>query len=373
MEADTMGVEAPPGLAGVIVARTQLSDVHGDEGWFQYRNRSAMALARTASFEDVWHLLLTGRLPDAMERRGFAERLTRARDDADLTRIVAAARTATTDPLAVLRATWPLVAAGRGHRPLYDLDEAERADSALELAAIVPTVIALVHRPDQRPVVTGRGTVVDHLVNVTGAAPDAWAQRALTAYLIAAMDHGFNASTFTARVIASTGADAGSCLAGALGALSGPLHGGAPSRALEALDGFRAAADIEPWVRSELAAGRRLMGFGHAVYRTADPRAELLKEIALQRGGELALLAAEYQRVAERVLAEVKPGRRLHANVELFAAVVMAECGIPRRLMTATFAVARAAGWAAHVVEQAREGKIIRPSARFTGPVARET
>jgi citrate synthase len=372
MEAKTFGIEVPPGLAGVIVARTELSDVHGEEGWFQYRDRSAIPLARTASFEDVWHLLLTGRLPEAAERATFAERIARAREGTDLREIVAAITPTTGDPVAVLKAAWPLVAARRGHPPLYDLDERARMDSAVELAAIAPTVIALVQRPDAEPIVTGRGTVTDHLVNVTGRAPDAWAERALTAYLIAAMDHGFNASTFTARVIASTGADVGSCLAGALGALSGPLHGGAPSRSLDALDGFRTIADIEPWVRAELAAGRRLMGFGHAVYRTADPRAELLKELALQRGTSIAQLAAAYQGIAEEVLAQVKPGRRLHANVELFAGVVMEQCGIPRPLMTATFAIARAAGWAAHVLEQARDPKIIRPSARFTGPTARD-
>nr|WP_274638095.1 citrate/2-methylcitrate synthase [Microbacterium bovistercoris] len=364
-------IEVPRGLAGVVVAETGLSDVHGDEGWFQYRDRSAVGLAASASFEDVWHLLLIGDLPDPAQRRVFAERIARARDGADVRETVAALRGVTADPVAVLKAAWPVLSARRGMSALYDLDEAGRTASALELAAVTPTIVALAHRAGSAPVTTGRGVVADHLANLTGREPDAWAERALSAYLIAAMDHGFNASTFAARVIASTGADLASCLAGALGALSGPLHGGAPARALEAIDRFDDVDDIEPWVRAELASGRRLMGFGHAVYRTADPRARLLRDLAVQRGGHRVEIAVAYERIAEQVLAEVKPGRGLHANVELFAAVVMELCGVPRELMTPTFAVARTIGWTAHAVEQARDPKIIRPAARFTGPAVR--
>jgi citrate synthase len=209
--------------------------------------------------------------------------------------------------------------------------------------------------------------VANYLHEVTGRVPDAATERALTAYLIAVMDHGFNASTFTARVIASTGADAAACLAGALGALTGPLHGGAPSRALEGLDAVGTSAGIEPWIRQELSAGRRLMGFGHAVYRTADPRAQLLKRVALAHGGARAELAQEFEQTAERLLAEAKPGRELHANVEFWAAVVMEQCGLPREMFTPTFAIARTIGWTAHLLEQARDPKIIRPSARYVG------
>jgi len=182
------------------------------------------------------------------------------------------------------------------------------------------------------------------------------------------MDHGFNASTFTARVIASTGADVAACLTGALGALTGPLHGGAPARALDGLDAVGSPERIEPWIRGELDAGRRLMGFGHAVYRTADPRAQLMKRVARELGGARVALALEFERTAERLLAEAKPGRELHANVEFWAAIVMEECGIPREMFTPTFAIARTIGWTAHILEQADDPKIIRPSARYVGP-----
>jgi citrate synthase len=207
--------------------------------------------------------------------------------------------------------------------------------------------------------------VADYLERVTGREPDARSIRALSAYLIATLDHGFNASTFTTRVIASTGADMASCIVGGLGALSGPLHGGAPSRALDALDAVGTPADIEPFIRAELAAGRRLMGFGHAVYRTVDPRSRLMKQVALDFGGPRVALAVEYEETAQRLLAEYKPGRDLHTNVEFYAAVVLEQCGIPREMFTPTFAMSRIVGWSAHVLEQAREEKIIRPSSRY--------
>ena len=215
--------------------------------------------------------------------------------------------------------------------------------------------------------------VARYLHQVTGEVPDAETERALTAYLIAVMDHGFNASTFTARVIASTGADAAACLVGALGALTGPLHGGAPSRALDGLDAVGTPDRIEPWIRGELAAGRRLMGFGHAVYRTADPRAQLMKRVAQRQGGPRVELALAFESTAERLLAESKPGRELHANVEFWAALVMEQCGLPRSMFTPTFAIARTIGWTAHVLEQAADRKIIRPSARYVGAPVRRT
>jgi len=252
-------------------------------------------------------------------------------------------------------------------RPVYDLDDDARLGDAIELAAAAPVVLAALHG-GRREALPGRGVVANYLYQVTGEVPDAAHERALTTYLIAVMDHGFNASTFTARVIASTGADVASCLAGALGALSGPLHGGAPARALESLDEVGRSERIAPWVRDQLASGRRIMGFGHAVYRTADPRSALLKEVALSFGGPRVEFGVAFEETAERLLAEHKPDRPLHANVEFYAAIVMELCGLPREMLTPTFAVARAVGWTAHVLEQARDSKIIRPSARYVGP-----
>ena len=366
-------IDVPRGLSGVAVADTAISQVHGADGYYQYGPHSAVELARTASFEEVWHLLVTSRLPSAEELDGFRARVQTAQESPALGRVTALlARSAgeeSVTPLAGLKAAWPLLSAARGMRPVYDLDESQRLTDAIELAAAAPVVLAALHRGESRPlpVLEGRGVVANYLYQVTGDVPDAARERALSAYLVAAMDHGFNASTFTARVIASTGADVASCLAGALGALSGPLHGGAPARALDSLDEVGSAERIEPWLRAQLEAGHRIMGFGHAVYRTVDPRSVLLREVALGFGGPRVEFALAFEETAERLLAELKPGRALHANVEFYAAVVMELCGLPREMLTPTFAVARTIGWTAHVLEQARDPKIIRPSARYVG------
>ncbi|WP_150954011.1 citrate/2-methylcitrate synthase [Microbacterium testaceum] len=351
-------IDVPRGLNGVVAAETTISDVDGDAGVYHYRGFSAVDLARTRSFEDVWHLLVVGKIPDATTRAAFSARVAAAQADPALPELIAAVTARTDQPLAALRAVWTLVASARSSAPLYDLAPDARLDEAIACAALAPLALA-----PGAP--SGRGVVADYLERVTGREPDAEHERALSAYLIAAMDHGFNASTFTARVIASTGADLASCLSGALGALSGPLHGGAPARALDSLD--RAGGDPAAWIAGELEAGHRLMGFGHAVYRTADPRSELLREVALGLGGDRVAQALAFQHEAERQLAERRPERPLHANVEFYAAVVMEQCGIPRAMFTPTFALARTIGWTAHVLEQARDPKIIRPAARYVG------
>jgi citrate synthase len=205
---------------------------------------------------------------------------------------------------------------------------------------------------------------------LTGSVPDPVRVRAVEQYLISTIDHGFNASTFTARVIASTGADVAACLVGALGALSGPLHGGAPSRALDTLDAIGTPDRIDPWIRAHVLAGERIMGFGHAVYRTEDPRSRMLRDIARRFGGPRVDFAIEVERRVEAILAELKPGRELHTNVEFYAGVVMDLCGLPRAMFTPTFAAARVVGWSANVLEQAEDRKIIRPAARYVGPHA---
>lgn len=203
---------------------------------------------------------------------------------------------------------------------------------------------------------------------VTGAQPSPGQVRAVAQYLVATLDHGFNASTFTARVVASTGADVAAAIGAAIGAFSGPLHGGAPDRALAALDEIGTPDRIDGWVRAKLAAGDRIMGFGHAVYRTEDPRAVLLRETARELGGDLVEFACAVEERVVAVLAELRPDRKLYANVEFFAGPVMELCGIPRDMFTPTFAVSRVVGWAANILEQAAERRIIRPAARYVGP-----
>ncbi|GLX47924.1 citrate synthase [Streptomyces hygroscopicus subsp. hygroscopicus] len=368
-------VEAPRGLAGVVVTETEIGDVRGWEGFYHYRQYSAVDLARTRRFEDVWHLLAHGALPDAERGAAFIAEtaaLRRLPEEvrAALPAIAAAGRAS--GPLAGLRTALSLLGAARGFRPLYDLDADRRRADALAACAAVPTLLTALYR-------LGRGLdpveprddlpyAANYLYMLTGSEPDPRRARAVEQYLISTIDHGFNASTFTGRVIASTGADAAACLTGAVGALSGPLHGGAPSRALDTLDAIGTPDRIDPWIRERVMAGERIMGFGHAVYRTEDPRSRMLREIALGFGGPRVDLAVEVERRVEAILAELKPGRELHVNVEFYAGVVMELCGLPREMFTPTFAAARVVGWSANILEQAADPKIIRPVARYVGP-----
>jgi citrate synthase len=185
-------------------------------------------------------------------------------------------------------------------------------------------------------------------------------------------EHGMNASTFTARVIASTGTDVASALAGAVGAFAGPLHGGAPSLVLDMLDDIGTPDRVVPWLDAALAGGRRLMGFGHRVYRAEDPRAACLRDTAVELGGPRIALASAVEAAALARLRAAKPNRALYTNVEFWAAIVLERVGIPRELFTPTFAVARVAGWTAHVLEQVRDNRLIRPTADYVGPPVAE-
>jgi citrate synthase len=240
------------------------------------------------------------------------------------------------------------------------------------VASFVPVALGALHRTAAglRPVAPDRslGHVAAYLHAATGSVPEAAAVRALEQYMILTIDHGFNASTFTGRVVASTGADLVDVVCAAIGALSGPLHGGAPGRALEALDEIGDPARAADFVRAEVAAGRRIMGFGHPVYRTRDPRSALLREIAVGLGGDLVERAIAIEAEVLATLGELRPNRALPSNVEFYAGVVMAAVGLPRSMFTPTFAVSRTIGWCAHALEQAAAGKIIRPSSRYVGP-----
>ncbi len=360
---------APPGLKGLAVADTQLGDVRGEEGFFHYRQYDAAALTRSRSLEDVWTLQIDGALPPEVAAVDGGPLRALPRPAADL---VDAAAERMADPMATLRVG--LLAAGdvEARGPTLDRTPDELRDDALRLAAVVPTILARHHRRrlglepvDPDP---GLGHAADYLRMATGEVAEPEKVRAVERYLVATVDHGFNASTFTGRVTASTGADVAGALVAAVGALTGPLHGGAPSRCIAMIDEIGTPSRAADWVRARLDAGEKIMGFGHAVYRAEDPRGVVLREAAERIGGELVERAAGIEEEILATLAAWKPDQRIVTNVEFWAAVVLELAGLPRAMFTPTFSVSRSIGWSAHVLEQVGVGKIIRPSARYTGP-----
>jgi citrate synthase len=364
--------DVPAGLEGVVVAETTVGDVRGQEGFFHYRQYSAVDLAERRSLEDVWHLMFKGELPDAVASEQFARQVRDRRQmPPGLTALLPALAGRGT-PLEVLRSAVSVLGAELGWRPTHDIDAEELADQALGLCAVVPTILASAHRlreglepVDPRP---DLDFAADYLHMLTGEMPSEAHARAIEQYMILTIDHGFNASTFTARVITSTGADLGAAIVGAIGALSGPLHGGAPSRALDMLDAIGTADRAEAHIRQAIEDGERIMGFGHRVYKTDDPRSLLLRSVSAQLGGPLVAFSQDVERTTVDVLAELKPGRQLYTNVEFYAGVVMHTCGIPRHMFTPTFAAGRTIGWSTHVMEQAAHNRLIRPAARYVGP-----
>lgn len=349
------------GLEGVLVARTELSAVDGEAGRLSLRGHALEALVGEASFEDVVVLLLDGALPNAARRAQLRTQLGRARQQAHVRLQPLAATLWAGDGMAMLRTALSL------------LPSTASPVEALGMAAVASA--ALVRGP-------GRGLRApraelshadDFLQMARGYEPPAADSRLLDAYWVTVAEHGFNASTFAARVTASTGADLPSAVVAGVAALSGPLHGGAPGPVLDMLDAVAQAERAPAYVRAELAAGRRIMGMGHRVYRVRDPRAFVL-ERALSafegsgRGGARLALARAVEAAAEAELERRHPGRRLRANVEFYTALLLEALGMPRASFTALFACARVAGYAAHYAEQRARGRLIRPSALYVGP-----
>ena len=362
------GSVAPPGLKGLIVADTAVGTVLGEEGWYHYRGRDATELARTASFEAIASLLIDGPAPSTGSEADFAAELSAHRElDADALDLVVRLSRTGLDPLTVLASALPLVVDGR---PSIDMTHAERRQAVMQAIGAAPTVLGTVNRVRSggEPVVPDDRTsyAAHYLRSALGKAPKPAHARAVETYLGLTAEHGFNASAFTARVITSTGASVAAALVGALGALAGPLHGGAPSRVLDMIEEIGDPASARAWASAELDAGRKLMGFGHAVYRTADPRSATLKQVALGLGGELVKRAAAIETELLRVLADHRPGAVIVTNVEYYAAVVLHLAGLPQEAFTSTFTASRIVGWGAHIIEQAADNKIIRPSARYT-------
>ncbi len=347
------------GLEGVVAADTALSLVDGEAGRLVLRGYEAEDLAARASFEEACALLWSGRL----------DGLPALRAELGAARVAAHARLAGLGD--ALAAAHPMDAlrAAVAHLP-------EGSAPAEVVAALAVFAAAWWRRRSGLEPLTpdpALGHAADLLRLVRGVAPEPARARALDAYLVTVIDHGLNASTFTARVIASTGSDAVSAVVGALGALKGPLHGGAPGPVLDMLDAVATPEGAAPWLRAELDAGRRIMGMGHRVYRVRDPRAAVLEQAAraLEAAGigrDRLALARAVEQAATTLLNERRPGRRLAANVEFYTAVLLEAVGLDRALFTPTFAASRVAGWLAHVNEQRATGRLIRPSSRYVGP-----
>ncbi len=367
----------PRGLDGVVAAQTRMSHVDGQNGVLIIGGYELKELAGKVTFEEAAHLLWKGRLPSKEEKD-------------ELTRAIATQRALPVNTLEVVRE-----AAKKGAPPIdalrmacatlsldlrnpNDISPGADFDNAKMLVARFPTIVAAHTRfvAGQEPIAPRADLSLagNFLYMVFGREPDPIAAKALDTYWVTVIDHGMNASTFAARVIASTRSDMVSAITGAIGALKGPLHGGAPGPVLDMLLDIKSVDNAEPWVRNELAAGRRIMGFGHRVYKVRDPRAEVLSAVAEEMGGavlhdkHLFDLAREVERTVLRVLDDVKPGRNLKTNVEFYTALVLQSLGLQPSTFVAMFACGRCAGWAAHVIEQHAEDHLIRPMSEYIGP-----
>jgi citrate synthase len=362
------------GLEGVVVAETRLSEVDGERGKLTLAGHDLEELAGDGGvvFEDMCGLLWSGVLPDAAEREVIRQAIAEGRARA----------------FALLGRLGDALDAGDGMDALRAaVSHLRRDEGPAALVGAIATFAAAWcrRRAGEGPVAPAPALRFseDYLRMVRGAAACEAEARALDTYLVTVSDHGMNASTFAARVVTSTGSDAISAVVAAIGALKGPLHGGAPGPVLDMLEAIGGAAGergaapghAERWIEAELEAGRRIMGMGHRVYRVRDPRAAVL-ERAIERlertvGGARAArlsLARAVERAAEAVLRARYPNRPLRANVEFYTAVLLDALGLPRALFSPTFAAGRVAGWCAHIDEQRREARLIRPSSRYVGP-----
>ena len=370
-----------PGLEGVVAAETRLSRVDGQAGELIIAGFPVEELAAHATFEETVYLLWNDRLPSPDELARFRQTLAQRRAlppaVLDLLAAAAEAQLPAMDALRMAAGALSLDLPSDGSRG----DSQEQAlEEAMTAVARFPTIVASYARLRQGLAPVPPDPALSHSANylamLQGKPPHPAQVRGLETYLNTVVDHGLNASTFTARVIVSTGSDILSAVTGAIGALKGPLHGGAPGPALDMVFQIGQAERAEPFLRAKLEAGERLMGFGHRVYKVRDPRAEVLAEAAarmFQESGDMALyrLARHVEQTAVRLLAEYKPGRNLQTNVEFYTALLLHGLGLEPDLFTPTFAVGRVAGWTAHCLEQQRQNRIIRPRAVYVGATGR--
>jgi citrate synthase len=351
--------EVQSGLEGVVAFATEIAEPDRDGGALRYRGVDIEDLVGQVPYERVWGLLVDGTyepgLPPA-EPHPLTVRSGNARVD------VQAA-------LAMLAPEW-------GFRELIDISDAEARENLARASVMALSFVAQSARGAGQPPVPqseidkARSIPERFLIRWRGEA-DPRHVKAIDAYWISAAEHGVNASTFTARVVASTGADCAAALSAAVGALSGPLHGGAPSRVLAMLGEVEALGDAERWVKDALDRGERLMGFGHRVYRAEDPRARVLRRTARELGSPRLEVAEALETAALAELHARYPDRVLATNVEFWSAVVLDDAQVPPELFTPMFTCARTAGWSAHILEQKREGRLIRPSAKYVGEAPR--
>jgi citrate synthase len=351
--------EVQSGLEGVVAFATEIAEPDREGGALRYRGIDIEELVGTVPFEQVWGLLVDDRfepgLPPA-EPHPLAERSGDPRVDVQ-------------SALAMLAPEW-------GLESLIDISDEQARDDLARASVMALSFVAQSARGAGRPPVPQRE--VDKATSIPERFLIRWRGEAdpdhvtaIDAYWISAAEHGVNASTFTARVIASTGADVAAALSGAVGALSGPLHGGAPARVLRMLDDVERTGDAQRYVREVLDRGERLMGFGHRVYRAEDPRARVLRRTAKAIGSPRAEVAEALETAALAELQARKPDRVLATNVEFWSAVVLDHAEVPPELFTPLFTCARTAGWSAHILEQKREGRLIRPTAKYVGDPGR--
>ncbi|MDQ5830280.1 MAG: citrate synthase/methylcitrate synthase, partial [Actinomycetota bacterium] len=364
------------GLEGVMAAETRLSSVDGEAGELIIAGFPVDVLASRASFEETVFLLWHDALPDSEQLESFREALAARRAlpaaALDLLRAGAPQEAPTMDALRMAAGTVSLgVHDGAATEDRYYAE-------ALTLVACLPTIVAAYWRllDGEEPVAPDPelGHAANYLYMLTGERPSAEFVRALETYLNAVVDHGMNASTFAARVIVSTRSDVVSAVVGAIGALKGPLHGGAPGPALDVVFEIGDKGQAGDVLREKLGRGERLMGFGHRIYKVRDPRADVLASAAerlyaTDGDEEFYKLTLEVEEVALRLLAEHKPGRNLKTNVEFYTALLLHGLGLPTQLFSPTFAVGRVAGWTAHCLEQRAVDRLIRPQSAYVGPV----
>jgi citrate synthase len=343
------------GLEGVVAFDTRIAEPDREGGALRYRGIDIEDLVGAVPFEHVWGLLVDGEfepgLPPA-EPHPLAVR--------------------TVDPRVDVQAALAMLASEWGMRSLIDISDEQARDDLARASVMALSFVAQSARGAGRPPVPQRevdraSSIPERFLIRWRGEADPDHVKAIDAYWISAAEHGMNASTFTARVIASTGADVAAALSGAVGALSGPLHGGAPARVLKMLDDVERTGDADAYVRAVLDRGERLMGFGHRVYRAEDPRARVLRRTAKAIGSPRAEVAERLEAAALAELHARKPDRVLATNVEFWSAVVLDHAQVPPELFTPLFTCARTAGWSAHILEQKREGRLVRPSARYVG------